>query len=97
MLVVVRPRARDGLAGGHYSVAAMERQRRPLAFWVIAPAIVFLAMTALWVFGGRPAGVVLAFASVLWWGSGLALTLLGVLAISRFRRDPPAPQGPATL
>ena len=62
----------------------MERQQRPLAFWAISAAIIFLAMTALWVFGDEQTGAVLVLSSILWWGSGLSLVLLGLIAISRW-------------
>ncbi len=61
----------------------MEKQQRPITFWVIVSAIIFLAMTALWVFGEEPTGLVLVLSGILWWGSGLALVGLGVVAISR--------------
>lgn len=61
----------------------MEKQERPLTFWAIVSGIIFLAMTALWVFGDEPSGAVLVLSTILWWGSGLALVLLGVLTISR--------------
>ena len=74
----------------------MERQRRPLAFWAITSLIVFLAMTALWVFGEDPSGAVLALATILWWGSGLALVLLGLPVYALWRaRGAAAPPGGA--
>lgn len=72
---------------GNYSVG-MQKQQRPLAFWAVIAAIVFAAMLALWGFGDEPTGVVLVLAGILFWGSGLALVLLGLIAISRWRREP---------
>jgi hypothetical protein len=64
---------------------------RPLTFWSLVAAVVFAAMTILWAFGDEPTGVVLILASVMWWGSALALIVLGLIAIWRFRRPPASP------
>lgn len=67
----------------------MQKQRRPLAFWAVIAGIVFLAMVALWSLGDEPTGAVEVLAAILFWGSGLALILIGLIAISRWRREPP--------
>jgi hypothetical protein len=51
---------------------------------------IFAAMTTLWAFDDEPTGVVSVLATVLWWGSGVALIFFGLVAISRWRRAPPA-------
>lgn len=67
----------------------MPKQRRPLAFWAVIAGIVFLAMVALWSLGDDPTGAVEVLAAILFWGSGVALILVGLIAISRWRREPP--------
>lgn len=71
----------------------MQKQQRPLAFWAVIAGIVFAAMLALWSLGDEPTGVVLVLAGVLFWGSGLVLVLLGLIAISRWRREPAGGEG----
>ena len=66
----------------------MRKQCRPLAFWGACALIVFAAMTALWAFDEEPSGVVEVLAAILWWVSGLVLVGLGIVAISRWRREP---------
>ncbi len=66
---------------------------RPLTFWSLVAGVVFAAMTVLWAFGDEPAGVVLILATVMWWGSALALVAFGLVAIWRWRREP-APDSP---
>ena len=61
---------------------------RPLAFWTLVAAFIFAAMTVLWGFGDEPTGVVLVLATVMWWGSALALVAFGLVAIWRWRREP---------
>ena len=61
---------------------------RPLAFWTLVAAFIFAAMTVLWGFGEEPTGLVLVLASVMWWGSALALVVFGLVAIWRWRREP---------
>lgn len=65
---------------------------RPISFWSLVAAVVFLAMTALWAFGDDPTGLVQVAATVLWWGSGLALVFFGLVTILRWGRDAP-PRG----
>ena len=65
---------------------------RPLTFWSLIAAAVFAAMTILWAFGDEPDGVVAILASVMWWGSALALVVFGLIAIWRFRRTPAEPR-----
>ena len=64
----------------------MTKQKRPLAFWTIVAVVIFAAMSVLWAFGDEPTGIVSLLASVMWWGSGLGLVLLGLIAI--WRRQP---------
>lgn len=64
----------------------MTKQKRPLAFWTIVAVVIFAAMSVLWAFGDEPTGIVSVLASVMWWGSGLGLVLLGLIAI--WRRQP---------
>ncbi len=64
----------------------METQRRPLTFWIVVAIVIFAAMTALWAFGEEPTGAVLVLSTILWWGSGIGLIALGVIAI--WRRQP---------
>jgi hypothetical protein len=59
---------------------------RPLTFWTLVAATLFVTMTVLWVFGGEPEGAVFVISAVLYWGSGLALIVAGMIAIGRFRR-----------
>lgn len=60
---------------------------RPITFWSLVAGAVFLAMTALWTFGDDPTGLVQVAATVLWWGSGLALVFFGLVTILRWGRD----------
>jgi len=64
----------------------MTKQKRPLAFWTVVAVVIFAAMSVLWAFGDEPTGIVSVLASVMWWGSGLGLVLLGLIAI--WRRQP---------
>ena len=64
----------------------METQRRPLTFWIVVAIVIFAAMTALWAFGEEPTGAVLVLSTILWWGSGIGLIALGLIAI--WRRQP---------
>ena len=68
---------------------------RPLTFWSLVAAAIFAAMTVLWAFGEEPTGVVLVLATALWWASGLALVVFGLVAIARWRRPPAASRGGA--
>jgi hypothetical protein len=67
-----------------------------MTFYGLVAAVIFLAMTALWVFGEEePTGAVFVISTVLWWGSALMLVFFGLTAISRFRREPAAHRGAA--
>jgi hypothetical protein len=68
---------------------------RPITFWSLVAAAMFVAMTLLWVFGDEPTGFLLVLSSVLWWGSGLALIVFGLVAISRRGRTPAARGAPS--
>jgi hypothetical protein len=61
---------------------------RPITFWTLVAGAIFAAMTVLWGFGEEPSGAVFVLATVMWWGSGLALVFFGLVAIARWRRDP---------
>lgn len=64
---------------------------RPITFWSLVALALFLAMTALWVFGeDEPTGFLLVLSTVLWWGSGIALIGFGLVAIARRGRPPRA-------
>ena len=64
---------------------------RPITFWSLVAAAMFAAMTVLWVFGDEPTGFLLVLSAILWWGSGIALILFGLVAIARRGR----PAGPS--
>lgn len=59
---------------------------RPITFWGLVAAAIFGAMTVLWAFGDEPDGAVFVISAVLYWGSGIALIFIGLVAISRWRR-----------
>ncbi len=59
---------------------------RPITFWGLVAAAIFAAMTVLWAFGDEPDGAVFVISAVLYWGSGIALIFIGLVAISRWRR-----------
>jgi hypothetical protein len=59
---------------------------RPLTFWTLVAAAIFLTMTVLWVFGGEPEGAIFVISTILYWASGLALIVAGMLFIGRFAR-----------
>lgn len=61
---------------------------RPMTFWALVAGAIFAAMTVLWAFGDEPTGAVFVISSVAWWGSALMLVFLGLVAISRFGREP---------
>lgn len=63
---------------------------RPITFWSLVAFAMFAAMTVLWVFGDEPTGFLLVLSAILWWGSGIALILFGLVAIGR-RGRPPGP------
>jgi hypothetical protein len=69
---------------------------RPLTFWIFVAAMIFVAMTLLWGFGDEPTGTVFVISAVLYWGSGIALIFLGLVAISRWRRPPGGTRDRAT-
>ncbi len=56
---------------------------RPITFWTFVAVAMFAAMTALWAFGDEPTGAVFVISAVLYWGSGITLIFLGLVAISR--------------
>ena len=65
---------------------------RPITFWFLVAAAIFAAMCALWGFSEEePEGAVLVISAVLFWGSGLVLIVLGLVALSRWRRAPGQP------
>lgn len=72
----------DANAGGYIS------PMRPMTFWGLVAAAIFAAMTVLWAFGDEPTGAVFVIATVAWWGSALTLVFLGLVGISRWRREP---------
>ena len=66
----------------------MLKQQRPLTFWTAVAVTIFVAMSILWAFSDEPTGAVSVLASLLWWGSGVVLVLLGLIVIGRWRREP---------
>lgn len=63
---------------------------RPMTFWALIGGLIFALMTVLWAFGDEPTGAVSVLATVMWWGSGVALIFFGLVAIGRWRREPTA-------
>jgi hypothetical protein len=62
---------------------------RPMTFYGLVAAVIFVAMTAIWAFSeDAPTGAVFVISTVLWWGSALMLVFFGLVAISRWRREP---------
>jgi hypothetical protein len=65
-----------------------------MTFYGLVAAAIFLAMTALWVFGEEePTGALLVISAILWWGSAVVLVVFGLVSISRWRRTPEPASG----
>ena len=59
-----------------------------MTFYGLVAAAIFLAMTALWVFGEEePTGALLVISAILWWGSAAVLVVFGLTTIARWRRS----------
>ena len=64
-----------------------------MTFYGLVAAVIFVAMTVLWVFGDEePTGAVFVISTVAWWGSAMTLVFLGLVAISRWKRGPGRPE-----
>jgi hypothetical protein len=65
-----------------------------MTFYGLVAAVIFAAMSVLWLASEEePTGAVFVISTVLWWGSALVLIFFGLVAISRWRREPAPRRG----